>query len=163
MVLDETHNWDGSEFGEQVNLTDPQKEALKSLLAAQARINRRCEKTLVESGGVTLEVYDVLVTLESEPGMRLRMSELADRVLLSRSGVTRLVDRLEQKGWIRREPCELDKRCQWAQLTPEGVQVREFSWRIYEPQLVALWGSKVDDKTAGRLTRFFESLAPIST
>ena len=141
------------------HLTDPQKGAWKSLLKAQARINRRCERAMLDAGGVTLEVYDVLVTLECAPSMRLRMSDLADRVLLSRSGVTRLVDRLEGKGLIQRAACQHDKRCQWAQLTAAGLKVREASWRIYEPQLVALWGSRLDDKAALDLTKFFDSLA----
>lgn len=127
------------------------------MLVVQSRINRLCEKAMVEAGQVGLDVYDVLVTLEMADGHRLKMSELADRVLLSRSGITRLVDRLEAKGWIRREACPHDKRCLFAHLTSEGQRVRESAWEIYEPMLAELWGKHVDEGRATEMAKFFAS------
>ena len=126
------------------------------MLLVQSRINRQCEKAMVEAGHISLEIYDVLVTLEYSERHRLKMSELADRVLLSRSGVTRLVDRLEAKGWIRREACPHDKRCLFAHLTPDGQHVREKAWEVYEPMLAKLWGSQVDEARARDLVQFFD-------
>lgn len=136
-------------------LTEAQKHAWASMLVVQSRINQQCEKAMVEAGQVGLDVYDVLVTLEMTDHHRLKMSELADRVLLSRSGITRLVDRLEAKGWIKREACPYDKRCLYAHLTAEGQRVREEAWKIYEPMLAQLWGQHVDETRAMELVDFF--------
>lgn len=70
---------------------------------------------------MALSDYDVLVQLAGAESHRLRMSELADRVLLSRSGVTRLVDRLVAEGLVERVTCDDDRRGQWASLTEAGV------------------------------------------
>lgn len=141
-------------------LSDAQKGAWAAMLVAQARINQLCERAMVENGHVPLEVYDVLVTLEMADGHRLKMSELAEKVLLSRSGITRLVDRLEVKGWLRREACPNDKRCLFAHLTPDGQQVRVAAWHVLEPMLAQTWGVAVSDEKAAELQAFFETLAP---
>ena len=67
--------------------------------------------------------YEVLITLDAAPGRRLRMAELADSVLLSRSGTTRLVDRLERDGLIARENCEDDGRGSFAVITERGAEL----------------------------------------
>ena len=73
--------------------------------------------------GLALTDYDVLVQLATAPDQRrLRMSELADALLLSRSGVTRLVDRLVAEGLVERVTCETDRRGQWAALTAPAMR-----------------------------------------
>jgi DNA-binding MarR family transcriptional regulator len=69
---------------------------------------------------MTLPEFDVLVQLQFAPEQRLRMNELSDRVRLSPSGITRLVDRLAQAGLVERGPCASDRRVTWAILTPAG-------------------------------------------
>lgn len=69
---------------------------------------------------MALTDYDVLVQLATAEGGHLRMSELADRVVISRSGVTRLVDRLVADGLVERVVCDTDRRGQWASLTDAG-------------------------------------------
>lgn len=71
---------------------------------------------------MALTDYDVLVQLAGADERRLRMSELADRLLLSRSGVTRLVDRLVAAGLVERVTCDDDRRGQWASLTNAGLR-----------------------------------------
>ena len=143
-----------------MKLSEGQKGAWAAMLIAQARINQLCERAMVDSGHVPLDVYDVLVTLEMADGHKLKMSELADRVLLSRSGITRLVDRLEAKGWIRREACPSDKRCLFAHLTADGQKVREEAWVVLEPMLAQTWGVAVNEEKAVELRKFFEGLVP---
>jgi DNA-binding MarR family transcriptional regulator len=94
----------------------------RSFLRAHATVIRALEAELVAEKQVPLGWYDVLVQLVEAPGRRLRMTELADRVLLSRSGVTRLVDRMVRAGLIRRVPCEDDLRGTYAEVTREGVE-----------------------------------------
>jgi DNA-binding MarR family transcriptional regulator len=92
-----------------------------AFLRAHAAVTRALESDLVAHAGMSLADYEVLVQLASAPERRLRMSELADRVLLSRSGITRLVDRLVQDGLAAREHCPSDARGAFAVLTDAGL------------------------------------------
>jgi DNA-binding MarR family transcriptional regulator len=99
---------------------DPRLAAWRSFLRAHARVVRSLEAELVDEQDLALTDYDVLVQLAGAPERRLRMSELADALLLSRSGATRLVDRLVGEGLVERVICETDRRGQWASLTAAG-------------------------------------------
>ncbi len=101
--------------------TDPSLAAWRSFIQAHARLFRRLDEELQASHGLSLAEYDALVQLAGAPGRRLRMSVLADRVLLSRSGITRLVDRLVADGMVERSACSTDARGAEAALTPAGV------------------------------------------
>jgi DNA-binding MarR family transcriptional regulator len=92
----------------------------RNFLRVHARMLRRLEADLLAEHGLPLASYDVLVQLVEAPQRRLRMTELAERVLLSRSGLTRLVDRLEREGLVRREACPSDARGLFAVLTDLG-------------------------------------------
>jgi DNA-binding MarR family transcriptional regulator len=107
---------------------DPRLDAWRAFLRAHARLTRELERELQADQSMALADYDVLVQLAGADDGRLRMSELADRVLLSRSGITRLVDRLEAAGLVERVLCESDRRGQLAQLTDAGLaRLREAS------------------------------------
>ncbi|MCP2165579.1 transcriptional regulator, MarR family [Goodfellowiella coeruleoviolacea] len=93
----------------------------RSFLRAHARVTRNLEAELIAEQRLSLAAYDVLVQLEESPGRRLRMTELAEAVLLSRSGVTRLVDRLERAGLVTRERADGDGRGVVAVLTQAGA------------------------------------------
>ena len=90
------------------------------LLRAQVRISRHLHQDLLAEHDLALGSYDVLQHLGEQPDGRLRMNDLADRVLLSRSGLTRLVDRLQRDGLVRRESCASDARGLFAVLTLQG-------------------------------------------
>ncbi len=94
--------------------------AWRSLLHAHAHVTRLLEAELEDSHGLLLASYDVLVQLAESPHQALRMSELAEAVLLSRSGLTRLVDRLERDGLVERRSCPSDARGTLATLTDAG-------------------------------------------
>jgi DNA-binding MarR family transcriptional regulator len=98
-----------------------QLAAWRLFLRAQAHLSRVLEAELLAEHGLPLASYDVLVQLAEAPGRRLRMTELADRVLLSRSGLTRLVDRLEKDGLVERQACPGDARGTHAVLTEAGL------------------------------------------
>ncbi len=93
----------------------------RAFLRSHAKIIRALEGELVTSGELPLASYDVLVQLAEADARRLRMTELAERVLLSRSGLTRLVDRLERHGLVTRVPCEDDARGMYAVITDLGI------------------------------------------
>lgn len=101
-------------------LTENELGAWRSFLRAHAQITRKLEADLVAEHDLPLPSYDVLLQLAESPGRRLRMTELADRVLLSRSGLTRLVDRLEREGLVERASCPNDARGTHAVLTDAG-------------------------------------------
>ena len=99
---------------------DPRLGAWRTFLRAHAQVIRALERELQAEQDLALTDYDVLVQLATAEEQRLRMSDLADRLLLSRSGATRLVDRLVAGGLVERVTCESDRRGQWAQLTDDG-------------------------------------------
>ena len=109
-------------MSEQLTSHDPRLGAWRSFLLAHARVVRELERELQDEQQLALTDYDVLVQLAAAGERRLRMSELADRLLLSRSGATRLIDRLAAGGLVERVSCESDRRGQWASLTDEGLQ-----------------------------------------
>ncbi|GAA2308592.1 MarR family transcriptional regulator [Actinomadura sp. NPDC048955] len=92
----------------------------RTMLRAQAQISRRLQADLLARHDLALGSYEVLVHLGEAPHGRLRMNDLADRVLLSRSGLTRLVDRLERDGLVARQSCPSDARGLFAVLTARG-------------------------------------------
>ena len=95
--------------------------AWHAFLEAHSVVTRRLEAELASQANLPLAHYDVLVQLALAAEGRLRMHELAERVLLSRSGVTRLVDRLEAEGLVRRATCASDARGAFAALTDAGL------------------------------------------
>jgi DNA-binding MarR family transcriptional regulator len=90
-------------------------------VATNAAINRELEARLMGAHGLTLSDYDVLVQLARAPERKLRNIELAKAVVLTRSGVTRLVDGLEKDGLVMRASCPSDKRGSFVALTAEGA------------------------------------------
>ena len=102
--------------------------AWRTFLRAHASVVRALEAELLAAHDLALASYDVLVQLSEAPDRRLRMTELADRVLLSRSGLTRLADRLAREGLISREPCPSDARGTLAVLTPAGLERLRAAW-----------------------------------
>lgn len=118
--------------------------AWRAFLSTHAMITRRLEAELMTEEDLPLASYDVLVQLAEAPDRRLRMTELAGAVLLSRSGLTRLVDRLTRDGLVTRQACEDDARGTYAVLTQDGLA------RLRKASRVHLRG--VEDHMTGRLT-----------
>lgn len=94
--------------------------AWRSFLTAHARVTELLEAELQTEKQISLGWYDVLVQLQETPGNRLRMTELAAKVLLSKSGLTRLVDRMCEAGLVERSFDETDRRGRWVTLNEAG-------------------------------------------
>jgi DNA-binding MarR family transcriptional regulator len=102
-------------------LLDPEElAAWRGMLRVHSQMTKALDVQLTREHGLPLSSYEVLLFLADAPGGQMRMSELADRVLLSRSGLTRLVDRLEREGLLRRARCEEDARGYFAAITDRG-------------------------------------------
>lgn len=93
------------------------------MLRAHSELTRALDAELTREHKLPLSSYEVLLFLADSDEGRMRMSELAESVLLSRSGLTRLVDRLEREGLLKRERCESDARGLFAEITPKGRHV----------------------------------------
>jgi DNA-binding MarR family transcriptional regulator len=93
----------------------------RSFLLAHARVSRRLDEELRAEHDVSFAEYDALLTIAQAPGRRIRMGLLAEEVLLSKSGVTRLVDRLVKDGFVERSACSTDARGAEAVLTDLGL------------------------------------------
>jgi DNA-binding MarR family transcriptional regulator len=100
---------------------DPRLEAWRGFLQAHARLFRRLDDELRAGHGLSLPEYDALLQLAQAPERRLRMSQLAGQVLLSKSGVTRMVDRLVADALVERNQCSHDARGAEAVLTDAGL------------------------------------------
>jgi DNA-binding MarR family transcriptional regulator len=102
-------------------VSTPEIQAWTRLLRTHAALTRRLNADLVASHGLTLNDYDVLLQLAHAPDRRLKRVDLADRVLLTPSGITRLLAGLERAGLVERADCPEDARVSYAQLTDAGL------------------------------------------
>lgn len=107
------------------NLSPEHFSMWRSFIEAHSSIMRTLEQAMQEEHGVPLTWFDVLLHLEEAPEGRLRLGELAQSVILTRSGITRLVDRMVKAGMIRREPCPDDRRGHFAVITQKGKDTIE--------------------------------------
>ena len=94
--------------------------AFTSLLRAHAAVTRELSAQLLADHELTISDYEVLLRLAHAPDRRLRRVDLAGEVVLTASGITRLLDGLERAGFVTREACPTDRRVVYAKLTPEG-------------------------------------------
>jgi DNA-binding MarR family transcriptional regulator len=105
---------------ETPTFSEGELDAWRGFLRTHATLVRELDEELTERHGLPLSSYDVLVQLDEAPEGQLRMSSLADAVLLSRSGLSRLVTRLESQGLIERADCPSDARGAFAAITEAG-------------------------------------------
>jgi DNA-binding MarR family transcriptional regulator len=124
------------------------------LLKGQKVLVERVQSDLAEADLPPLEWYDVLYELKTAPEKRLRFYELGDKILLSRSNLTRLVDRLEDKRLLRRENCSEDRRGLYAVITEAGEALLRKMWPVYQRSIQTHFA----DKLSARETEMLESV-----
>ena len=110
---------------------DPAVDAWRGLLVAHSRLVPAVEADLRAAGQVPLSWYDVLLELNAAPERRLRMSELGQRVVLSRTRVSRIVDELAAAGLAERQPDQADGRSSFAVLSAAGRDALRRAWPVY--------------------------------
>ncbi|HWH46881.1 MAG TPA: MarR family transcriptional regulator [Burkholderiales bacterium] len=120
-------------------------------LTVHAVLVEKMEARLAEAGLPPLSWYDVLWALERAEDRRLRMSELAEMTVLSRSNLTRLVDRLDSAGLVGRERAEEDRRGAFAVITAEGRAMRKKMWPVYSAAIKALFEDNISSGEAARM------------
>ncbi|GLX01559.1 MarR family transcriptional regulator [Microtetraspora sp. NBRC 16547] len=141
-----------------------EQQAWRAYLDGTRLLIQALDRQLEADAGVSMLDYEVLVMLSEAPDQRMRMRDLADAVLSTRSGATRAVTRLERLGWVRRTDCEDDRRGTEAELTEDGVAklaatapghvaaVRAHMFDLLTPREVALLRT-VGTKIRGHLQR----------
>jgi len=110
---------------------DPVVEAWRGLLVAHSKLVPAVEADLRAAGQVPLSWYDVLLELNAAPDRRMRMSELGQRAVLSRTRVSRVVDELAAAELAERQPDEADGRSSFAVLTARGKDALRRAWPVY--------------------------------
>ena len=111
--------------------TEQELAAWRGMLQVHARVTRALDVQMRAEHGISVSAYEVLLFLDEAPDHRLRMAEIADRVLLSRSGCTRLIDRLAKLGYVTRSAAETDGRGSFAALTDAGLETFRAAQRTH--------------------------------
>ena len=133
----------------QETLNPRELRAWRALLTAHRRMIRVLDADLARSMDLSLQQYEILLFLANAPDRSMRMAQLADSVMLSRSGLTRSVDQLVARGLVERRRCPTDARGWLAALTPDGYQTLRDAAPIHLKGIKDHFTSKLE---AGELT-----------
>ena len=133
------------------------------LLAAHARLVQGVGRDLAAATALPLGAYNVLRLLHEAPGCRLRLGELARDVFLTRSGATRLAERLERAGLLRREGLVRDRRGSFAVLTDRGRQEWRRARAVFERTVAEQFGSHLSDAEAETLNTILSRIVTADT
>jgi DNA-binding MarR family transcriptional regulator len=144
---------------QQAVRTDVDLRAWVPFLRAHASITRRLNQELVAEHGLTLNDYEVLLFLSRASDRRMRRVDLANSVLLTASGITRLLEGLERAGYVRRRACETDARVVYAELTDEGIAKLRAASRTHLAGIRRLFVDQFDETELDTLASLFGRLA----
>src|SRR6201985_2825573 len=134
--------------------------AWRGFLRVHAALVKELDAELASAHKLPLSSYEVLINLEAAPGRKRRMAELADSVLLSRSGMTRLVDRLERDGLLVRDHCTDDGRGCFAVLTAKGLEAVAEARRTHLSGVRERFLSQFNDEELRVLAGYWERVVP---
>ena len=137
----------------RVTLSRERIAVWRALLTIHVEATERINDALAAAHVLSLAEYDVLLTLYEAEGKRLRLSDLARAVLLTRSGTTRLIDRLEAQNLLVREACATDRRGTFAVLTDAGVNALRRTWPVYADNIARHFADYLTDEEVEVFTR----------
>jgi DNA-binding MarR family transcriptional regulator len=138
---------------------DPEVAAWRGLLVAHSRLVPALEADLRAAGQISLSWYDVLLELNAAPGRRLRMSELGQRAVLSRTRVSRVVDELTAAGLAERQSDQADGRSSFAVLTPAGRNALRRAWPVYRQAIRRHLGARLTADQCRQLAELLQQAA----
>ena len=113
----------------------PHLDAWRAVVTSHAAVTERVQRALAAADLPPLSWFELLLAIKRSPTGRPRMSELADYLTLSRGGITKLVDRLQEAGYLERVSCREDRRSFQAELTPAGEKMLAEMQAVYETEL----------------------------
>jgi DNA-binding MarR family transcriptional regulator len=135
-----------------------QNSLWKLFLTAHTRLVDRVEQDFKQAELPPFEWYDVLIALKQAPNQQLRLSELAEQLLVNRTNVTRLADRLENAGLIQRKVCKDDRRGAFAVLTKAGLEMQQKMWTVYSQSIGQYFGRHLTQKDTVAFTKALNSM-----
>ncbi|AFY71325.1 transcriptional regulator, MarR family [Thalassoporum mexicanum PCC 7367] len=118
----------------------------KKILTANVLLFELYERDLAAADLPPLAWYDVLWSLEQAPEQRMRLHELAEAMVIQRSNLTRLIDRLEAKGLVCRHTCTVDRRGAYAAITDAGKLKRQEMWQVYSRSIAKYFAQHISDQ-----------------
>jgi DNA-binding MarR family transcriptional regulator len=130
--------------------------AWRGLLQLRESVTRPLDERLRADHGLSLDDYGILITLVGRPDRRQRMSQLGEQRLLTPSGITRAVARLEERGLLRRDQDPADGRAFFATLTPKGLRELRRAQRTHHAIVRELYLSRLDSSELAQLGALFE-------
>jgi DNA-binding MarR family transcriptional regulator len=133
-------------------------EAWINFLRAHAAVTRQFNAELLATHGLTINDFDVLAQLSRAPEQALKRVDLAERVLLTPSGITRLLKGLEEAGWVSNRPCAEDARVTYAVLTPAGKKKLEQARKTHVASVRALFSERFEHDELETLASLLERL-----
>jgi DNA-binding MarR family transcriptional regulator len=136
----------------QILIEQASARTFAALLRVHAMVTRQLSAQLSADHGLTLSDYEVLLRLAYAPDRRMRRVDLAEQVLLTASGVTRLLDGLERSGYVERASCATDRRVVYAVLTDAGYDKLRTASRSHVAQIDALFTQQLGDDELETLT-----------
>lgn len=139
-------------------LSEPHLAAWRAFITAHALVIDQIDHELAAADQISLAWYDVLIELVEAPERRMRLSDLAKKTVLTRSGVTRAVTKLEEAGLLTREPDPQDRRGAYAVLTDQGRAKLSSAWAIYAQGIIQHFAQHLSEEEAGLLRRIFERI-----
>jgi DNA-binding MarR family transcriptional regulator len=142
----------------QVLIEQTSARAFAALLRAHAAATRALSAQLSAEHGLTLSDYEVLLRLAHAPERRMRRVDLSEQVLLSASGITRLLDGLERSGLVERASCSTDRRVVYAVLTPEGLETLRTAAKSHLDQIDSYFSVRLDSDQLEQLTALLSKL-----
>jgi DNA-binding MarR family transcriptional regulator len=130
----------------------PHGEAWGALTRTHAAVSQRLQEALAQGDYPPLPWYEVLATVAEAPEQRLRMGDLAEVLVITRGGLTKLVDRLVKAGLLERTFCETDRRVSYATLLPAGETLLAEMRPIVVGELEVAFSANISEGEAGQLT-----------
>lgn len=141
-----------------LHLNELSNQTWKLFLTTHVMVIEQIERDLAAANLPPLSWYGVLWTLEKAPDHEMRLHELAEQVLLSRSNITRLIDRLEEAELLCRKRCPRDRRGAYAVLTEAGLAMRQQMWAIYSQGIARYFAKQLNAEEMNTLNQAFQQI-----
>jgi DNA-binding MarR family transcriptional regulator len=141
--------------------TSPAIEAFVRLVRASAAVTRQLSAQLSADHGLSISAYEALLRLARAPDSRMRRVDLANGLLLSAGGVTRMLEGLERDGFVAREECASDRRVSYAVLTVAGRDKLREASKSHTTQIRELLGASYDDDELAQLIALLDRLPDV--
>lgn len=136
----------------------PHREAWLALARTHAAVTGRMQEALTAAGLPPLPWFEVLATLSEAPEQRMKMGELAEALVITRGGLTKLVDRLIKAGLLERTFCETDRRVSYATLLPAGTELLGEMRPVVSAELDVTFSANLTESQADALRETLERL-----